>query len=43
MTASRSVMGAFVNRPLLTGLAVVISTIVIGMNTYLILATLTGA
>jgi manganese transport protein len=43
MTASRSVMGEFVNRRLLTAVAVVISTVVIGMNSYLIWGTVTGA
>jgi manganese transport protein len=42
MTASRSVMGEFVNRRVLTVVATVISTIVIGMNSYLIWAFLTG-
>ena len=42
MTASRSVMGAFVNRRALTVVAAGVSAIVIGMNTYLIWATVTG-
>jgi manganese transport protein len=40
MTASRSVMGEFVNRPVLTGFAIVISATVIAMNAYLIWATI---
>jgi manganese transport protein len=43
MTASRSVMGEFVNGRLLTAVAVVVATLVIAMNSFLIWGTLTGA
>ena len=43
MTASRSVMGEFVNGRLLTSVAVVVATLVIGMNSFLIWGTLTGS
>lgn len=42
MTASRSVMGEFVNGRLLTVVAVVVATLVIAMNSFLIWGTLTG-
>lgn len=42
MTASRSVMGPFVNRGLLTATAVAVAAIVIAMNGYLIVSTLAG-
>jgi manganese transport protein len=43
MTASRSVMGEFVNSRVLSLLGAVIATVVIGMNSYLIWGTLAGS
>jgi manganese transport protein len=43
MTATRSVMGEFVNGRTLSLVAAVIAAVVIGMNSYLIWGTLTGS
>ena len=43
MTASRSVMGDFVNGRALTAIAMVVATLVIGMNSFLIWGTLAGS